>query len=304
MAEDPTKGAPPAAPAPAAAPAPSPAVPAPADPNAPAPSAFWPDTWREKWAGEDEKKLSRLSRYASPEAAFDALSAMQHRLSTGELKFPLGKDATPEQLSAWRKEVGVPEAPDKYDIKPKNGEAIGETDKKWIDDLAKAAHAGNISNQQMNAVIDWYYDWQDREVESRHTADLQFKQQTEDQLRTDWGNDYRPNVNRIKALVDGAPAEIREELHSARLGNGEPMMSHPAVLKWLASMALELNPAATVVPGATGDLGGAIQDELDKLTKLMGDKGSDYWKGPKAAQMQQRYRDLVDAKDKMGRRAA
>ena len=58
----------------------------------------WGEDWRDKVAKGDAKKLSRLGRYASPEAVVDALIAAQNRISSGDLKPTLKKDATPEQI--------------------------------------------------------------------------------------------------------------------------------------------------------------------------------------------------------------
>src|SRR3972149_123122 len=49
-------------------------------------------------AAFDEKKvLGRLERYASPSAALDALFQLQDRISRGEMRSALPKDAKPEE---------------------------------------------------------------------------------------------------------------------------------------------------------------------------------------------------------------
>jgi len=58
------------------------------------------------------------------------------------------------------------------------------------------------------------------------------------------------------------------------------------------------------VPPGTGDIGAAIGDEIANIEKLMGNKASDYWRGPKAEKMQERYRQLVAARDKQKNKAA
>ena len=46
----------------------------------PAPVAPWPDDWRQKMAGGDEKALKRLVRYQSPQGVMKALLAADARL--------------------------------------------------------------------------------------------------------------------------------------------------------------------------------------------------------------------------------
>ena len=74
------------------------------------------DDWRTRLAGGDEKELKRLSRFASEADVYKAYRELEKKKSSGELKQALSKDATPEQIAEWRKENGIPETPDKYDL--------------------------------------------------------------------------------------------------------------------------------------------------------------------------------------------
>ncbi len=85
----------------------------------------WGEDWREKLAKGDEKKLKSLQRFASPEALTDSYMSAAERIRSGELKTVLPKDAKPEELAAWRKENGIPETPDKYDLTFESGLVIG-----------------------------------------------------------------------------------------------------------------------------------------------------------------------------------
>ena len=68
--------------------------------------AAWPQDWRDQLAGGDEKLVKRAQRYASPRDVWNALVAAQNRISSGELKSVLPKDAKPEEIAAWRTEQG------------------------------------------------------------------------------------------------------------------------------------------------------------------------------------------------------
>ena len=69
----------------------------------------WSDDWRSKMAGGDAKEAKRLERFASPKEVFKSYRAFETRLSSGELKSAMPKDAKPENLTAWRAENGIPE---------------------------------------------------------------------------------------------------------------------------------------------------------------------------------------------------
>jgi hypothetical protein len=86
-----------------------------------------------------------------------------------------------------------------------------------------------------------------------------------------------------------------------RLANGTLIANDPSMLRWLASLSREVNPTATVVPGSGVNAAQAIQSEMQNLQTMMGDRSSEYWKGPKAEALQARFRDLASVQDKISK---
>ncbi len=264
----------------------------------------WPDNWRELYAGEDEKKLNRLSRYASPQAAFDAMLAAQNRISEGQLKTPFPADGSDEEKTAWRKENGLPESADKYDLTFDNGLVIGDEDKEFIDDFLKVAHESNYRPEQVKEAVKWFYDFQAKNEEARADADAAIAQEVSDKLHAEWGSEYRAHINRIEGLLDTAPEGLKDQIKAARLPDGTPLFSSEAALKFFVNLAMEVNPATTLVPPGSGNVMSSIDDEIANMESMMANRSSEYWKGPKAEKNQQRYRELVAAKDKLQRKSA
>lgn len=275
--------------------------------NAPAtePSAttegllFTASDWREKMAGGDEKVLKQLGRYTTPDQVAKALIEAKHKISAGEFKKPLAADASPEDIAAWRQENGIPEAFDKYEVKLSNGLVIGEEEKPFVDEFLKVAHSSNATPDQVNKMLGWYYETTDARAEEQIKADIEFKREAEESLRTEWGADYKTNLNLLNSVFDAAPEGLKQNLMSARMADGSVLGNNPEALKFLAGLAREINPVATVVPGAGAGAAAAIGDEIAKLTKLAGDYDSDYWKGPNSANMQKRLDDLLAAQARM-----
>jgi len=259
------------------------------------------ETWREDYAGEDEGKLAQLSRYASPNAAFDGLIATKQKISSGEFKSttPFPTEGTEEEQGAWRDTNGIPKAASDYKVELADGRTIGEDDKPFADEFLAAAHASNMSPAHANAALNYYYDNLDKQLEARSEADIELRSATEDTLRAEWGNEYRSNVNRIQGLLDTAPEGVKDDISNARMPDGTPLMANPETLKFFVDMALQINPATTLVPGAGDNIKGAVSDEMKTLEGMMGNKNSEYWKGPKADDNQKRYRDLTAAAEKM-----
>src|SRR5687767_6715160 len=98
-----------AAPTPAPTAAPSPAQsPAPTPTPAPAPAAS--DDWRSDLP-DDLKETA--NRFTSKADAVRAIIDMRKRES--QVRVP-GKDATPDQIAAYHKAIGVPEKPELYEF--------------------------------------------------------------------------------------------------------------------------------------------------------------------------------------------
>lgn len=265
----------------------------------------WPEDWREQIYGSDPKLLSRLQRYASVKDVANALVAAQNRISSGELKSALKANATAEEAAAWRLENGIPESPDKYDLTMQGGIVFGEEDKPFIESFTKAAHAANFHPEQVKAALAWYHKDRESQIEVMAAKDAQQRDAARDELIAEWGvNDFKRNSNQIMSLLDTAPTGVKDFILTARGPDDQALFNNPNVLRFFDSLARQINPVATVVPGHTGNIGVAIGDEIQKLEKMMASKISEYWKGPNSEKNQARYRELVGARERMGPKAA
>jgi hypothetical protein len=274
--------------------------------QADSPAIWWKEDWRAQAAKGDAKTLARLERYASPEAALNALASVQQRISAGELRSQLRKDATPEELAQWRQENGIPDAADKYDLKLSDGLVIGDDDKPIIDAFLKDLHGKNLSNDMASAVVDWYYRDMERQVETREQEDQRQATDAQDALRAQWGDSYRQNINLIEGMLDMAPPGVKDRFKFGRLADGRPILADPETIMWLNGLAREINPVTTVVPNAGANAAQAIDDEIKSIEKDMNKpKGMPgkhpYWDDDKR---QARYRELLAARERVKERPA
>lgn len=293
------------APSPSLAPTPAPADPAPADPSPSDLAATWPEDWREKYAaqhGGDPKLLKRLQRYASPQAAIDALFAAQNKISSGELRSALKPDATPEEKAEWREQNGIPAAPSDYKIELPSGLVVGERDKPVVDAFLQRAHDANMPPDQVNKALGFYFEQQEIVAQEQAAFDIGSQQACEDMLREEYGPEYRKNLVAVTELLNGAPGDLTQKLLNGRLEDGTPIGNSPEVIRWLVGMAREMNPIGTLVPGSGSNSMQAAESELSNLRKMMGDRNSEYWKGSDAKKYQDRYRALITATQKVGAR--
>jgi hypothetical protein len=270
------------------------------NPPAPAPSA-WPEDWRQRLAGEDAALLARMGRFANPNDIVKSWREAEKKISSGQVvdSTPFPATGTPEDQASWREAHGIPATPDKYEINLGEGMVLGEDDKPVVDNFLKAMHESNLPPKYANEALKWYWKYQDTAVQEQYNADAGQSEAGIQQLRDDWGPEYKANMNAIKGMLDSADTSFAEKIFHARGPDGQLLGNNPKIIQWLATTARTLNPAATLIPGDTTTSLLAVGDEITKIEKLMGNKHSEYWKGPGANKMQERYRQLVTARDRM-----
>lgn len=255
----------------------------------------WPEDWRARMANGDEKELKRLERFAAPADVFKSYRAIEQRISSGELKAnkPFPDKGSDQEKSEWRKEHGIPEAPEKYDLDLGNGVVVGEDDKAVVDSFLKRAHSSNMSASAVKEAVKWWYDEKAARVKQAEEAFADRTKATEDELRVEWQGDYRRNLSIVNGFLDSRVSEKSEMKGLIQ----RAVQTNAEFAKFMAGIAMEMNPTATVVPGDGANAASAIEDEIAVLEKKMRDKTSDYWKGSSAEKNQARLRDLYRARD-------
>ncbi len=241
--------------------------------TATATKGYWPDDWQKRIAGDDEKELKQIARYTSPAEVWKKARALEQRLSSGELKPILPKDAKPEEITAWRKDNGIPEKPDGYELKDIT---IPEGDKPLIDAFLANAHANHFTPDQAKAAVKSYYDIQTKNEEAVQVRDEQQRTTTLDALNAEWGRDFRRNVGMVEGLLAKFPESVRDALKSARLPDGTALFNNSDALKGFAALALEMNPAGIYAPAGGGDLSKTAIDEYKDIQKTMREDRTGY----------------------------
>jgi hypothetical protein len=127
---------------------------------------------------------------------------------------------------------------------------------------------------------------EERRIEERLAADERDKAAALSTMRSEWGTSYDHNIDRIHTWLDAQPEDFSEELLNARHFDGTPICSKPSFLRALLQCA-----GARSSRGVSASGQGA---ELREIEALMSDRNSRYFRGPDAASLQARYRELLD----------
>jgi len=270
--------------------------------------AGWGENWRKEYAGEDAKLLTQLERFQSPKAALDAYFAAQRRISEGGLKPVLPENATPEQLTAWRKENGIPEKATDYLANLPDGLVIGEGDKPLFESFVTELHKVNADPKVAHAAVAWYNKFAEDQQAVQREADTTYAAQTEDALRGEWGADYRVNQAIRTTFLNRLPEGIKDVFLNSRMPDGRALGDHPDLSKWLVGMERELNPTATLSGGAMGGDTKALESRKAEIEKLQGNQHSEYWKGTKGpdgkTKLEAEYDNILRIQEKLKARAA
>jgi hypothetical protein len=269
-------------------------------------TAAWRDDWRQAFATVDgvvdPKLLRQVERYDSPEAFARAHFSLRTRMDGGDYTTKLPANATPDEVTAWRAQNGIPATAADYLKTLPDSVKIPEAQKGDINKFLEALHGQNAPPGTANAALASYYAILADNQATRAEADAALAQKTTDALNVEWGADFRGNLNAIRGLLDAAPEGARG-IAEARLADGTPVMSHPDVLRWLGSLARELNPAASIIPGSGAGAEKGIDARIGEIEGIMKTDPNKYFKGDAGERMQKEYMQLIDARLRMQGRA-
>jgi hypothetical protein len=269
----------------------------------------FPEDWREQWGAGDKDAEAILKRIPSPAELVKKLVNQEKLIKSAEHKKPaeLPKDATEEQIAAFRKEKGVPDKPEEYleKLELPNGVVLGDADKPIALDYAAFAHQNNMTPAEVSKNMAWYYQLQEKMLAEQAKFDDTKQTETITALKGEWGGNYEKNRTAVMNLLNAtAPKSIHNTMLEGRLPDGRKFGDHPEVMKWLAHLSYEMTTADnTLVPGS-GYAGKGVDGRLGELKTLMKDRQSEYYKGPNAQKLQAEYRELIDLQNKSKSRAA
>lgn len=274
---------------------------------------YWADDWRDRLVSTLPQKdrdaaLKRLNRFQSPEGIFTSYRALEQRMSSGDLRSALKEGATDAEVAQWRKDNGIPGTPEEYLAKLPDGLVIGDDDKPAVSAFTERMHGRNAPPELVHEAIAWWNDQKEAAAAAMAEKDAEMHTAAEDALRSEWGGEFRGNLNALKNYWAGQPAladgtSMLDVINGARLPDGRKLGNIPEVAKWLVGVVREINPAATVMPGAdVGQQASAITDELASIRATMGDPSSPYNRD--GGKTQKRYLELLTAQEKLASRAA
>ena len=263
--------------------------------------------WREAMAGDDADDMATLGRFQDPKALWGRTKELTKKLSSGELKqvvaFP--EKGNDHEKAQWRLDNGVPETPDKYDIKLDGNVVVGEDDKPVVDGFLKYAHSKNWNNAQAKEAMQWYFgEYQVQQQAAIREQDQEFMAETQAALSAAWGADYKRNNQAMANILSRMPEKLRERFWNGRLGDGRPIGSDPDMVKFLVDAELQINPHTTLMGPAGANELRNVEQRIAEIETMMKTNRKAYNDNKAISGPDGEYQQLLDARDRVSKRGA
>lgn len=176
------------------------------------PDFTFTEGWADKLAGDKfDKTRAMASQFKSLDALLDSfheLRASFSKKTEGLVKVP-GQDASPDDLAAFRRALGVPDSPDGYEIQtPANLPEGFEFDPASLAPLKAKAHELGIPSPALAELVAFQAQSEAAEVARLTQEALDRAKAGEEQLRKEWGNNWEKNLalaERVKLTGGGLP---------------------------------------------------------------------------------------------------
>jgi hypothetical protein len=274
---------------------------------------YWPEDWRQKAAehlvaGDKKvlaKELKRLERITDPAALAGMYRELEGKFSAGGLVKIPGKDAKPEEVTAFAKALGWTEKPEELmgAIKLESGAVLGDTDKPLVSSFLQAVNGATTAQDFVNKAVNWNLKQQEEAAAALDEADDTYRRESEAALKEEFGPAFKRKTNAISSLFATAPGgvdvkndkSLYARLMGGRTADGKLIGNDPDMVRFLVSLASEVNPAATVVEDGN-QTGLSIDAELKAIDKARRENRPAY---NKDYAMQARERELIEAQQKI-----
>jgi hypothetical protein len=213
---------------------------------------------------DDLKNDPNVTKYSKlDEAIKGGLSAQ--KLIGNSVRVP-GDDATPDEWAKFYEKTGRPKTPDEYNPKIKTvtneaGEEIPvfELDQESFSIAKQQFHKLGLRPDQVQGVMDLYAEQRIAEFSQGNTDlqayQVQQRQETESQLKKEWGDKYDINMSIVNKTV--SKFGILDEIKNLGLGNSA------GVIKMFHELSRHISEST--LTGDYTDAGGGFEERVAEL---------------------------------------
>jgi hypothetical protein len=229
----------------------------------------WREDWREALAGSDDAALRHLKRFASPENFSKSYRDLQKRLTSGSPALP--EDATPEEVAAYDKQMGIPEAPEGYKLSFPQEMGATEADTATLAAFQQHMKAAHVPPAAAKAAFDFYMKRMGETRAEFGSSAQEANLSSIAELRGEWkGREYTRNMGLAQEFLakhfEGSD-EALEQVLSARLPSGVQIGNYAPFVKGIVAMARSYADDEALIGGDGAGGGKSIDEEIADLNK-------------------------------------
>ncbi len=248
---------------------------------------------------EDEKLREHSERFNSPLEM--AKANLESRKKLSKAVIPPSKNASDEEVAAYRKAMNVPESAEGYEYPAMpEGVEMPENVKKLRDKWSELFHKHNVPKNVVTEIINTYKGQMEGEVTGLNELSQQHLEKSRDTLKGEWKGDYDKNMLLSSATAKELLGDDYEEAKFIKLGDGTWAMDHPAFARVFARVGREMGEAdfiVSVTDDQMADLHTQADDARAKMKeyKAKGDlKNAGVW--------DEKERQILDKIDKASKK--
>jgi len=254
--------------------------------------ADFPDDWRAKMAGDDKDTLKKLERYKAPADVAKALREAEKKLTSGKVgTADPAPDGTkdPDALKVWREANGIPADPTGYELPKTVQERLTDADKPVLSSFTEFAHKANLPPNAVQVAASWYVEQQEQAFAAQVEADKKASEEVQDELRKDYGQEFRANTTMAKRFMEESGAV---DLLEARLPDGRKVGNVTSLVKSLVDIAAQKYGDVSFAGGENAARTASRKEEIEKI------RDTDFARYDGDQKLQAEYLEILKAEGK------
>jgi hypothetical protein len=218
------------------------------------------NTWRDTLP-DDLKNDPGLSTVADVSSLAKMYVNSQKLIGKDKVVIP-DQHATEDDWQAFYKKVGLPDAPDKYDVKgPKDAKYVEEA---AIAELKPLAHKLGIMPKQLEGILEWYEGRAGSQMGELHKAEIEKGQANVNALKKEFGNAFDTKLAwAAKVLQEHEVDGVAELMRDPKYGN------NPVLTKLLSKIGEKLYKEHDLKEGGTGKFLLSPQEANEKFNSIL-----------------------------------
>ena len=195
------------------------------DPGFVAQDGSFTEGWIDRLGGEFSESRDQLEKFKTLPDVLKSYSYLEKKIGTKGVILPTEK-STPEEVSAYRRALGIPETVEGYELRP---EKLPEG-MTWNDEVgrqfAEIAHEHGVPAKAMRALAERFAVWQEGTLKAAMDDHEVRVQRGTEQLQREWGGRFDANINKAVTVANRIGLDPRS-----------PGLSDPAVVKALVKFS-------------------------------------------------------------------